>query len=136
VIRLAKKIAAGVDFIQTQLVYNIQRFERWMEMVREKGLHKQVKILAGVTPIRSIGAARYMKTKVPGLDVPDEIIERFQKTPKEERSKEGIKLTVETINRLKEMEGIAGVHIMAIEWEEAVPEICEQAGLLPRPSIP
>lgn len=133
--RLAKKIVAGADFVQTQLVYNLPKFEKWMEMVRDKGLHKQVKIIAGVTPIKSIGAARYMKTRVPGLDVPDDIIEHLQKTPKEDRPKEGIKLAVETINRLKEIEGIAGVHIMAIEWEEAVPEICEMAGLLPRPRV-
>ncbi|MFC1979047.1 methylenetetrahydrofolate reductase [Chloroflexota bacterium] len=133
--RLAKKIAAGADFVQTQLVYNLPKFEKWMEMVRERGLHKKVKILAGVTPIKSIGAAKYMKTRVPGLDVPDEVIERFQNTPKEERAQEGINLAVETIKKLKDIEGIAGVHIMAIEWEEAVPQIVEKAGLSPRPSL-
>jgi len=133
--RLAKKIAAGADFVQTQLVYNMPKFEKWMEMVRDRGLHKKVKILAGVTPIKSIGAAKYMKTRVPGLDVPDEVIERFQGTPKEDRAQEGINMAIETIKKLKDIEGIAGVHIMAIEWEEAVPQIVEKCGLSPRPSL-
>ncbi len=133
--RLAKKAAAGADFVQTQLVYNLPKFEKWMEMVRDKGLHKKVKILAGVTPIKSIGAARYMKTRVPGLDVPDEVIERFQSIDKEHRAQEGIALAIETIKKLKDIEGVAGVHVMAIEWEEAVPEIVQKAGLLPRPSL-
>jgi len=133
--RLAKKIAAGADFVQTQLVYNLPKFEKWMEMVRDRGLHRKVKILAGVTPIKSIGAAKYMKTRVPGLDVPDEVIERFQNTPKEDRAQEGINLAIETIRKLKDIEGIAGVHIMAIEWEEAVPQIVEKCGLSPRPSL-
>jgi len=134
--RLAMKAAAGADFIQTQIIYNIEKFKKWMELVREKGLHKKVKILAGLTPIRSLGAAKYMKAKVPGVEVPDEIIERLEKVPKEQRAQEGIKLTVEAINQLKEIEGVAGVHIMAIEWEEAISEICEAAGLYPRPQVP
>ncbi len=106
-----------------------------MKGVCEKGLHERVKILAGVAPIKSIGAARYMKTRVPGMDVPDEIIERLRSVPKEEVSKEGIQLCVDTINQLREIKGVAGIHLMAIEWEETVPEICEAAGLLPRPQI-
>jgi methylenetetrahydrofolate reductase (NADPH) len=136
VIRLAKKVAAGADFIQTQIIYNVDKFAEWMKMVRDRGLHEKVKILAGVAPIKSIGAARYMKTKVPGMDVPDSIIERLQGVPKEERSKEGIKLCVDIINQIREIEGVAGIHLMAIEWEETVPGICEAAGLLPRPQIP
>lgn len=134
--RLAKKVAAGADFIQTQIVYNVEKLAEWMKRVRERGLHEKVKILAGVAPIRSVGAARYMKTKVPGMDVPDEIVERLRKAPKEQVSKEGIKLCVDIINQVRQIEGIAGIHLMAIEWEETVPEICEAAGLLPRPQIP
>jgi len=133
VVRLKKKVVAGANFIQTQIVYNIEKFEKWMVRVRERSLHEKVKILAGITPIKSLGAAKYMQTKVPGIDVPDEVVERIRKTPKKERSREGIKLAVETINRLKEIKGVAGIHLMAIEWEEAVPEIVETAGLLPRP---
>jgi len=131
--RLAKKIAAGADFIQTQIIYNVDKFAEWMKMVCDKGLHEKVKILAGVAPIKSVGAARYMQTKVPGMDVPEELIERLKGVPKEERSKEGIKLCIDIINQVRQIEGVAGIHLMAIEWEEAVPGITEAAELLPRP---
>ena len=133
--RLAKKVAAGADFIQTQIVFNVDKFAEWMKGVCDRGLHEKVKILAGVAPIKSLGAAKYMKTKVPGMDVPDEIIERLQAVPKEERAKEGIKLCIDIINRVRQIEGVAGIHLMAIEWEETVPEIVEAAGLLPRPKL-
>ena len=133
VIRLAKKVAAGADFIQTQIVYNVDKFAEWMKMVCDKGLHEKVKILAGVAPIKSVGAARYMKTKVPGMDVPDSVIERLRGVTKEQVPKEGIKLCVDIINQVRQIEGVAGIHLMAIEWEEAVPEIVEAVGLLPRP---
>lgn len=135
VARLAKKIAAGADFIQTQCVYNLEKFERWMEKVRERGLHEKVYILAGITPMKSLGMAKYMKNRVPGMDVPEEIINRLSKVSKEEQPEEGIKISIETINRLKEIKGVSGFHIMAIEWEEKVPEIVEKAGLLPRPKF-
>jgi methylenetetrahydrofolate reductase (NADPH) len=132
-VRLGKKVAAGADFIQTQLVYNVDKFAEWMKKVRDKGLHERVKILAGVGPIKSVGAARYMKTRVPGMDVPDGVVARLQGVPKEEVSKEGIRLCVDIIEQVREIEGVAGIHVMAIEWEEAVPDILEAAGLLPRP---
>ncbi len=135
VLRLANKVAAGADFIQTQIIYNVDKFSKWMEAVREKGLHEKVKILAGVAPIKSIGAARYMQRKVPGMDVPEETIERLKSVPKENVSKEGIKVCVDIINQVREIKGVAGIHLMAIEWEEAVHEIVEQAGLLPRPQV-
>lgn len=135
VMRLAKKIAAGADFIQTQCIFNVDKFERWMEGVREKGLHKQCYILAGVTPCKSLGAARYMANRVPGMDVPKEIVDRMASVPKEKQAEEGVTICVETIERLKKVEGVAGFHIMAIEWEEKVEEICERAGLLPRPQV-
>jgi len=131
--RLGKKAKAGVEFLQTQCIYNMERFEKWMEMVRDRGLHEKVAILAGVTPFKSVGMARYMKNSVPGMDVPDEVIERLKGVPKEKQSEEGIKICVETIQRLKQIPGIRGIHIMAIEWEEKVKEIAEAAGLLPRP---
>ena len=133
--RLAKKTKAGVDFIQTQCIYNIDKFELWMEGVRERGLHEEIGILAGITPMKSAGMARYMKNKVPGMDVPDEVIKRIAGIPKEKQAEEGIKIAVETIERLKEVRGVRGFHIMAIEWEHKVPEIVERAGLLPRPQF-
>jgi 5,10-methylenetetrahydrofolate reductase len=133
--RLAKKVAAGADFIQTQIIYNVDKFAEWMQGVRDRGLHEQTKILAGVAPIKSLGAAKYMKTRVPGMDVPDSVIERLQGVPKEQVSREGIKLCVDIIEQVREIEGVAGIHLMAIEWEEVVPEILEAAGLLPRPKF-
>ncbi len=133
--RLAKKAAAGVDFIQTQCIYNMDKFKEWMKGVVDRGLHEKVKILAGVTPMKSVGMARYMKKSVPGMDVPDEVIKRLQGAGKGNAATEGIKFCVEQIQELKEMEGIAGVHIMAIEWEEKVPEMVKAAGLYPRPEV-
>ena len=133
--RLAKKIAAGVEFIQTQCIYNLEKFELWMKQARDQGLHEKVYILAGVTPFKSAGMAKYMKNRVPGMDVPDEVVERMSGVPKEKQPEEGINICVETIQRLKEVEGVKGFHIMAIEWEEKVPEIVERSGLFPRPKI-
>ncbi len=135
VLRLAKKIAAGADFIQTQCIFNIDKFERWMEGVRKMGLHKKCYILAGVTPMKSVGAARYMKNRVPGMDVPTELVERMAAIEKEKQPDEGIAICVETIERLKQVEGVAGFHIMAIDWEEKVAEIVKKAGLYPRPQV-
>jgi len=135
--RLAKKVEAGADFIQTQIIYNVDKFAEWMKGVRDRGLHERVKILAGVAPIKSMGAARYMKTRVPGMDVPDSVLERLQGAPtKEQVSRQGINLCVDIIKQVREIEGVAGIHLMAIEWEEVVPEIVEAAGLLPRPVLP
>ncbi|UCH20401.1 MAG: methylenetetrahydrofolate reductase [Deltaproteobacteria bacterium] len=133
--RLAKKVAAGVEFIQTQCIYNLDKFELWMKMAGDRGLHEKVNILAGLTPFKSAGMARYMKNRVPGMDVPEEVVKRMADTPKEKQPEEGIKICIESIERLKEVEGVRGFHIMAIEWEEKVPEIVEAAGLYPRPNV-
>ena len=133
--RLAKKIAAGVEFIQTQCIYNLDKFELWLKQARDRGLHEKVYILAGVTPFKSAGMAKYMKNRVPGMDVPDEVVKRMSGVPKEKQAEEGINICVETIQRLKEVEGVKGFHIMAIEWEEKVPEIVERGGLYPRPKV-
>lgn len=135
VMRLAKKINAGADFIQTQCIFNVDKFEKWMEGVRARGLHEKCYILAGVTPIKSVGAARYMKNKVPGMDVPQEIVDRMASVPKEKQPEEGVDICLEIMERLKKVEGVAGFHIMAIEWEEKVEEIVKRAGLFPRPQV-
>ncbi|MDA3789596.1 MAG: methylenetetrahydrofolate reductase [Desulfobacula sp.] len=135
VIRLAKKIKAGADFIQTQCIFNLDKFEKYMEMMCDRGLDEQVHLLAGITPMKSAGMARYMKNKVPGMDVPDEVIKRMAGVPKEEQPEEGIKIAIESIERLKQVKGVHGFHIMAIEWEEKVPQIVEKAGLFPRPVV-
>ena len=135
VLRLEKKVKAGADFIQTQCIYNIEKFERWMELVRERKLHEKVHILAGVTPLKSYRMARYMRENVPGIDIPDEVLERMKNAPKGEAKEKGIELCVETIERLKEVEGVHGIHIMAIGWEGIVPTLVKKSGLLPRPSL-
>lgn len=131
--RLAKKVGAGADFIQTQAVYDLPRFEKWMEQVRERGLHEKVAIIAGVLPCRSARGLEYQKTQVPGMSVPDELIARMKAAEKPEE--EGVRICVEIITRLSEMEGVRGVHIMPVMWERILPTVVEQAGLLPRPEV-
>jgi methylenetetrahydrofolate reductase (NADPH) len=133
--RLGKKVKAGCDFIQTQGIYNMEKFAKWMEEVRDRGLHEKCAILAGVIPLKSAGMAKHMKKNVPGMDVPDSLIERLSGVPKEKQSEEGIKICVEMIQQLKEIKGVRGVHIMAIEWEQKVADIAKAAGLLPRPQL-
>jgi methylenetetrahydrofolate reductase (NADPH) len=133
VIRLAKKIKAGADFIQTQCVFDVGKFARWMELVVKEGLHKKGYILAGLTPVRSARALHYMKNEVAGMSIPDELIKRMEsaKEPKEE----GIKICLEMIERIKNIEGVSGIHLMPIGWESITPVILERAGLLPRPQV-
>jgi 5,10-methylenetetrahydrofolate reductase len=155
--RLGKKVRAGADFIQTQIIFNVPKFQEFMRRVVDLGLHEQTYILAGVAPIKSLGAARYMAAKVPGMEVDAEYIERMRESTKglpsikeikamddpdeakearrlrkEAAETEGIKICVEIINACKETGGVSGVHIMAIEWEEAVDEIVKQAQIGPK----
>lgn len=135
VVRLAKKVEAGVDFIQTQCIFNVDRFEEYMKQAADMGLTEKVKIFAGITPLKGAGMARYIATKVAGMDIPEEMIRRMAVVPKEKQADEGIKIAVETILRVREIDGVAGVHVMAIEWEEKVPEILRAAGLDKRPEV-
>jgi 5,10-methylenetetrahydrofolate reductase len=131
VFRLEKKINAGVDFVQTQCVYDMDRFEHWMGEVVARGLHKKAKILAGITPVRSLGMVRYMKNSVAGVSVPDALMKRFEDCT--DVKEEGRLFCLEQLERFRKMEGLAGVHIMAIEAEGTVAGIVKDAGLLPRP---
>jgi methylenetetrahydrofolate reductase (NADPH) len=144
--RLAKKVAAGASFVQSQIIFNVPKFREYMKRCGDLGLLDKVYILAGVSPIKTLGAARYMASNVPGMDVPQEYVDRMANAvdgiPKEEKdarrdawAAEGIKICAEVIQQCRDIPGVAGVHIMAIEWESAVPEICKQAGLLPRPTV-
>ena len=133
VVRLAKKVRAGADFIQTQAVYDVARFAEWMEMVTGQGLDKQTHLLAGVIPIRSAGMVRYMRDYVSGVSVPDELVTRMEEA--EDAKAEGIRIALEIIEQLKEIPGVHGIHIMAVGWEDIVPEIAKEAGLLPRPVL-
>jgi methylenetetrahydrofolate reductase (NADPH) len=133
IIRLAKKIQAGAQFIQTQCVFNRALFEKWLNAAEAEGLTERVRILAGVTPLKSVRMARYMKDRVAGIDLPEELIQRMEGAS--DPAAEGIRMAVETIDWLKNLKGVAGVHLMAIGWESRVPEILESAGLLPRPNV-
>jgi methylenetetrahydrofolate reductase (NADPH) len=131
--RLAKKVKAGVDFIQTQAVFDVVRFKKWMDMVNELGLSQQAHILAGVIPMKSVGMARYMRTSVPGIIVPDEMMKRMEQA--KSAKEEGVKLTLEIVQQIKEIPGIHGIHIMAVGWEDIVGEVVEKCGLMPRPKV-
>lgn len=135
VIRLAKKIRAGADFIQTQCIYDMDRFREFMRMACDMGLDKQCFILAGLTPLKSAGMAAYMNRNVAGISIPDSVIQRIKGAPKGTQAEEGIRLLIEQIQEVREIPGVAGVHIMAIEWEQKIREITERAGLLPRPRV-
>lgn len=145
VIRLAKKVAAGADFIQTQGVYDMKQFAETMRAVRDRGLHEKTAILAGIIVPKNAGMLRYMNASVAGVSVPEELIKRFPKTKKgaspaekkQARAKSrkiAKEISVELIEQAREIEGVRGVHIQAIEWEQAVGDIVEAAGLLPRPT--
>jgi methylenetetrahydrofolate reductase (NADPH) len=133
--RLAKKVEAGVDFIQTQCIYNMDRFRTFIQQANDMGLTEKVYILAGVTPMKNVGMARYMQKKVPGIEVPEELIDRLKGVDKKKVADEGIKIACEQVEEFKEMKGVHGVHMMAIEWEHKVPEIAELAKVLPRPEV-
>jgi len=135
-LRLQKKVNAGAQFIQTQAIFDMDWFEKWMVEVRKLGLHERVHITGGVIPCKSLGGARYMKNKVPGMKVPDSIIARMKKAKDEKREKEeGLQICIEMIDRLQHIEGVHGVHIMAVMWEEMVPYLVKESGLMPRPTL-
>lgn len=136
VVRLAKKVNAGADFLQTQCIFDVDKFEKWMKMVVDQGLHEKIYILAGLTPVRSERALKYMNTEVAGMAIPEELISRMEAVKdKEEKKEEGIKICLEMIERIKNIEGVAGIHLMPIGWESITPVILERAGLLPRPQV-
>ncbi|HKL38332.1 MAG TPA: methylenetetrahydrofolate reductase [Bacteroidales bacterium] len=133
VMRLAKKIKAGADFIQTQVIYDMNRFHHWMQEVCEQGLHEKAWIMAGITPLKSARMASYMKEHVSGISIPDEIIHRLSSA--EDQKAEGMQIAVEQMQELKEVAGVSGVHLMAIGAEKHVPDIAEAAGFMPRPEL-
>jgi methylenetetrahydrofolate reductase (NADPH) len=133
VIRLAKKIKAGADFIQTQCVFDVDKFARWMELVVKEDLHKKVYVLAGLTPVRSARALHYMKNEVAGMSIPEELIKRMESA--EDPREEGIKICLEMIESVRNIDGVSGIHLMPIGWESITPLILERAGLLPRPHV-
>jgi methylenetetrahydrofolate reductase (NADPH) len=134
-LRLAKKIAAGAQFIQTQLIYNVPRFREFMARVVDLGLHEKCYILAGVGPIRSLKGAEYMAHDVAGMDVPDFILQRLEGLSKEDQAKCGLDICCEIAQEVRQIEGVKGLHVMAVSWPEGVPKVVEQLGLYPRPVL-
>jgi methylenetetrahydrofolate reductase (NADPH) len=130
--RLAKKAAAGADFIQTQAIFDMEKFSRFMEMVCAEGIHEQVNIMAGVLPVKSLKALQYMKNDVAGMEIPDVLITRMSKA--ENKQDEGINICVDIIKECMKIKGVKGIHIMPVAWESVLPTIMERAGLLPRPT--
>jgi methylenetetrahydrofolate reductase (NADPH) len=135
-LRLAKKVEAGADFIQTQYCFDVNRLRLFLEQVCDMGLDEKVFILVGVGPLRSEKAAEFIRTRVPGVVIPDEIVDRLRKTPKNRKREEGKKICIEIIEQVREIKCVSGVHVMAYRQEELVAEIIEEAGLLPRPMQP
>ncbi|NSW89810.1 MAG: methylenetetrahydrofolate reductase [Firmicutes bacterium] len=131
-IRLHKKIAAGAQFIQTQAIYDVEKFAGWMERVRKAGLHNKAYILAGILVNKSLKSIEMTK-KVAGMDVPDIFVERMAKAVSQEE--EGVRIALDLINEIRKIEGVKGIHIMAVGWENIVPVIVEKAGFLPRPAL-
>ncbi|HWR39315.1 MAG TPA: methylenetetrahydrofolate reductase [Patescibacteria group bacterium] len=131
VTRLEKKINAGADFFQTQAIFDLEKFARFMELVVKRGLHQRAKITAGILPVRSEKALAYMQKDVAGMAIPDALVERMKKA--EDKKAEGIQIAIEMCNELKKMPGVAGIHLMPVGWEAAIPEIVKGAGFLPRP---
>jgi methylenetetrahydrofolate reductase (NADPH) len=132
VVRLQKKIEAGADFVQTQAVFDIGIFDEFMKQVRQRELHKKVGIIVGVLPVRSAKALMFMKENVSGMSIPDYMINRMSGA--EDPKEEGVTMAVELINQLKNIEGVAGIHLMPVMWESIIPTVVERAGLLPRPT--
>ena len=132
-VNLRGKAEAGADFVQTQAIYDLDAFEEWMHLVRKEWLHEKLHILAGVIPLRSVKTARFMAEKVPGIVVPPDVIARLEKAS--DPRAEGERIAVETIEGLRKVEGVRGVHLMAVNWEEAIPAVVKKAGLHPRPAL-
>ena len=133
VLRLARKVKAGADFIQTQAVFDVAKFKKWMTSVGEHGLDEKVHILAGIIPVKSAGMAKYMRDYVSGVTVTNDVVTRLQQT--KDVKAEGLKISLEIVQQLMEIPQVHGIHIMAVGWEEIVPEIVSSAGLTPRPVV-
>jgi len=134
-LRVAKKVVAGAQFIQTQLIYNVPRFREFMARIVDMGLHEHVAILAGVGPIRSLRSAQFMRDHVAGMDVPDVIVKRLEGLSKEDQARAGLDLCCEIAEQVRAIEGVRGLHIMAVGWPSAIPQIVEKLGLYPRPAV-
>jgi methylenetetrahydrofolate reductase (NADPH) len=135
ILRTAKKIAAGADFLQSQCIYDMDRFKKFMTQAVDMGLTEKTYFFAGITPLKSLGMANYMKNKVPGIILPDFYLTRLKGVPKAKQAAEGLKIASEQIQEFQEIKGVSGVHLMFMDWEHKVPEFVQETKLVPRPKI-
>jgi methylenetetrahydrofolate reductase (NADPH) len=134
-VRLQKKVEAGAEFVQTQIVFNVPRLRAFMERVVDLGVAEHCFVLPSVCVPRSARAARYVRDQVPGIDVPEHVIRRLEGVPLDRQAEEGIRVALEILAEVRDLPGVAGVHVIAINWGEAIPRVVEEAGLLPRPEV-
>jgi 5,10-methylenetetrahydrofolate reductase len=132
--RLERKLDAGADFIQTQIVYDVDAFEEWAEQARPRGILERAFVIAGVAPPRGPKSARYMREHLPGVVVPDSVIEELERAG-DDAAATGVRLTIDIVKRVRAIDGVAGVHVMGLGHEESVRAVIEGAGLLPRPAL-
>ena len=131
--RLLKKIEAGAEFIQTQICFNVARMREFMKRAVDLGCAERAWVLAGVYVPRSARAARYLRDQVPGIDVPEEVVRRLESVPSQRQEDEGVKLALELCHELRQIPGVAGLHLMSIKGDHAIVRVVEELGLLPRP---
>ena len=134
-LRLAKKVAAGAQFIQTQLVYNLDRFREYMKQVVDLGLHEKTAILAGVGPAKSLAGLEFMRNDVAGMDIPDHLLKRMRGLSKEDQTRAGVDIACEIAEEIRQIEGVRGLHLMAIGAPTLIPLVVERLGLHPRPQV-
>jgi methylenetetrahydrofolate reductase (NADPH) len=135
-IRLGKKVEAGAEFVQLQIVFNLPRLRAFLERAVDLGIHERAFLLPSVCVPRSARALRYLRDEVPGIDVPEEVLMRLERTLPDRQSEESIRMALETVAAVRDMPGVAGIHLIAIKWEEAIVRVADEAGLLPRPDVP
>lgn len=133
-IRENKKVNAGAQFMQTNLVYDVEGFKLYLDLLAERNFLDKVYLLAGVTPLKNLRVAKYMHEQVPGVTVPAALMERMEKANaqgKEAEAEEGVQIALELMNAIKELPGVDGIHLMAVGWESIVPRLVTEAGLAP-----
>jgi methylenetetrahydrofolate reductase (NADPH) len=134
-IRLGKKVEAGAEFVQLQIVFNLPRLRAFLERAVDLGVTERAFLLPSVCVPRSARALRYLRDEVPGIDVPKEVLARLERILPDRQSEESIRMALETVAAVRDMPGVAGIHLIAIKWEEAIVRVADEAGLLPRPDV-
>jgi 5,10-methylenetetrahydrofolate reductase len=132
--RLEEKAEAGADFVQTQIVFDVEAFDAWAEKARARGIFERMFVLAGVAVARAAKTARYINERLPGVTVPDRVLELLDEAGPDAEA-EGVRLTVEVVAKLKTIQGIAGIHVMGLGRMDPVRHVIEAAGLVPRPAL-